>query len=242
MDISLSTRTGIILLLFWKRLLAFVIFVVFNAINLLTISLSNVFKMIIHGSTHKNERLEIYDLSYIQVYWKVVNQDITKIHHCFDTPVFEDVINLTYVDYDYYLNYVKDNILPVASQQTQNYAEYLTEIFGTSYKTLWQIMKLHFDYVPTQGLTSKVVMPNAFWHNAIGNGEDHTLFMSSILVNWGISHYLCYDVYLEKSIIYIRTEDNLFIDANSVKFGELDEEYKLKFLNHYEEYIEVQKV
>lgn len=229
---------------FWENILSFFIWSVANLVLNFSIFCYFLYSIIKNGKEGFDliSKFRNFELEEILIFYKIYFKDAAFIGYYFEPENESDFFELTdesnkgIKNYLAYLNH--SGILHLGRIQTKNIANYLKTHLSPSYKVLWYFMRINFDYTKKKGLGRSVTLPNAFWAKKSGNADDYLIFMSSVLINWGVSHHLVYDEYENSINVYIRTVGNTIIDPIVPKFGESDVPKNQKFINQYSEFVD----
>ena len=189
------------------NLLLFIIALIFNPMA-----------MIATFSFKENIPIRYYNRRQIALIWKLNFVDVDILHTLFEMPNQGDTIRIKLESYDDFLKVIKETNQLIAVQQTKKIADYLATNFGMDYKVLYEFMRLTFDYEngnrKAGEFTNELKLPNALWQDGFGDCEDLALFVSGVLTNWGIGHFIRsgFSPGQNMAHLYVSTEGGTIID------------------------------
>lgn len=196
--------------------------VAFNVGYGILILFSNIVGTLATLSFENNSRIEFYNLKEVALHWHFLVKDVTALHEFFEQPVESDLVKIRIENYAEFLNLIETTYQPIAMAETKKFADYMAANFGKDYKTLYQFMRMHFDYETervTECAFECVKLPNRIWEDGKGDCEDFGLFVSGVLSNWGINHRLNISVFDNKAHFFTTTEGGTIIDPCCHKFN-----------------------
>ena len=202
----------------WDNIRELFIMVGANFLLFIIALIFNPLAMITTFSFKENIPIRYYNRRQISLIWQLNFVDVNILHTLFDLPNQADKVKVKLVSYDDFLTVIKETNQPIAVQQTKKIADYLATNFGRDYKVLYEFMRLTFDYengnrTPSE-FTNELKLPNALWQDGFGDSEDLSLFVSGVLTNWGIGHFINIRTSLRQNMahLYVSTEGGTIID------------------------------
>lgn len=189
------------------NLLLFIIALIFNPLA-----------MIATFSFKETLPIRYYNRRQISLIWQLNFVDVDILHTLFEMPNQGDTIAIKLVSYDDFLKGIKKTNQSIAVQQTKKIADYLATNFGKDYKVLYEFMRLTFDYEngnrKAGEFTEELKLPNALWQDGFGDCEDLALFVSGVLTNWEIGHFIIIRTSLKQNMshLFVSTEGGTIID------------------------------
>ena len=202
----------------WDNIRELFIMVGANLLLFIVALIFNPLAMIATFSFKENISIRYYNRRQIALIWQLNFVDVDILHSLFDMPNQGDTIAIKLESYDDFLKGIKKTNQSIAVQQTKKIADYLATNFGKDYKVLYEFMRLTFDYEngnrKAGEFTNELKLPNALWQDGFGDCEDLALFISGVLTNWEIGHFILIRTSLKQNMshLYVSTEGGTIID------------------------------
>lgn len=221
----------------WDNIRELLIMVGANLLLLIIALIFNPLVMIATFSFKETLPIRYYNRRQISLIWQLNFVDVDILNILFDMPNQGDKVKVKLESYDDFFKGIKEINQPIAVQQTKKIADYLATNFGKDYKVLYEFMRLTFDYENgnrnPSGFTIELKLPNALWQDGFGDSGDLSLFVSGILTNWGISHFINIGTSPGKNMayLYISTEGGTIIDPCCKNYNSMIIERKVALDN-----------
>lgn len=196
----------------------------FNIVAFSITLIVNIIKIVGLFTFKEIKKFKYYNQQEVMLYFHFAIENVNNLNVLFEIPDKEDEIEIQSDGVSDLSRKIVQKVLPKAIDDTVAISIYIEDNFGKDLEILWNFMRMNFDVNSEAKLHESGIninLPNKTWTDGKATSLDFAIFISGVLKNWEVQHYLLVNMYSEKNHFYIKTIDGIIIDPCCDDFGKM---------------------